>query len=173
MAWHQTGGMPLPEPMMTRIFPQGLNELTHCGLVTPYGNTDWDNLWLGYIGLLPDGIMAPRHYLNQCWLIISEILCHSTEGNIRGIVQDISPWLIWILKIIDLKLEPHLTGASKLTHWGQVQVTHICVSKLTIIGSDNSVSHGRHQAIIWTNEGILLIGPLGTNFSEILIKNCT
>ena len=29
---------------------------------------------------------------------------------------------------------------------------------------------GRRQAIIWTNTRILLIGPLGTNFSEILIK---
>ena len=27
----------------------------------------------------------------------------------------------------------------------------------------------RRQAIIWTNAGISLIGPLGTNFSEILI----
>ena len=27
---------------------------------------------------------------------------------------------------------------------------------------------GRRQAIIWTNAGILLIGTLGTNFSEIL-----
>ena len=54
-----------------------------------------------------------------------------------------------------------------LTHWGRV--THICVSKLTIIGSDNGLSPGRRQAIIWTNDGILLIGPLGTNFSEILI----
>ena len=27
-----------------------------------------------------------------------------------------------------------------------------------------------HQAIIWTDVGILLIGPLGTNFSEIVIK---
>ena len=26
------------------------------------------------------------------------------------------------------------------------------------------------QAIIWTDVGILLIGPLGTNFSEILIE---
>ena len=26
------------------------------------------------------------------------------------------------------------------------------------------------QTIIWTNAGILLIGPLGTNFSKILIK---
>ena len=55
-----------------------------------------------------------------------------------------------------------------LTHWGQV--THICVSKLTIIGSDNGLSPGRRQAIIWTNAGILLIGPMGTNFSEILIE---
>ena len=54
-----------------------------------------------------------------------------------------------------------------LTHWGRV--THICVSNLTIIGSDNGLSPGRRQAIIWTNAGILLIGPLGTNFSEIII----
>ena len=47
---------------------------------------------------------------------------------------------------------------------------HICVSKPTIIGSDNGLLHGRHQASIWTNSGILLIGPLRTNFSEILIK---
>ena len=49
-------------------------------------------------------------------------------------------------------------------------MTHICVSKLTIIGSDNGLSADRHQAIIWTNAGILLIGPLGTNFSENLIE---
>ena len=55
-----------------------------------------------------------------------------------------------------------------ITHWGQV--THICVGKLTIIGSDNGLSPERRQAIIWTNDGILLIGPLGTNFSEILIE---
>ena len=48
-------------------------------------------------------------------------------------------------------------------------MTHICVGKLTIIGLDNGLSPGRRQAIIWTNDGILLIGPLGTNFSEILI----
>ena len=49
-------------------------------------------------------------------------------------------------------------------------MTHICVSKLTIIVSDNGLSPGRHQAIIWINDGILLIGPLRTNFSEILIE---
>ena len=51
----------------------------------------------------------------------------------------------------------------------QGRVTHICVGKLTTIGSDNGLSPGRRQAIIWTNAGILLIGPLETNFSEILI----
>ena len=60
---------------------------------------------------------------------------------------------------------------SVLTHWGRV--THICVGNLTIIGSDNGLSPGRHQAIIWTNAGILLIGPLGTNSSEILIEIIT
>ena len=38
-----------------------------------------------------------------------------------------------------------------------------------IIGLDNGLSPVRRQAIIWTNAGILLIGPLGTNFSAILI----
>ena len=54
-----------------------------------------------------------------------------------------------------------------LTHWGRVM--HICVGKLTIIVSDNGLSPGRRQAIIWTNAGILLIRPLGTNFGEISI----
>ena len=47
---------------------------------------------------------------------------------------------------------------------------HICVSKLTIIGSDNGWLPARHQAIIWIKAGILLIQTLGTNFSEILNK---
>ena len=58
-----------------------------------------------------------------------------------------------------------------LTHWRRAR--HICFSKLTIIGSDNGLSPGRRQAIIWTNDGILLIGPLGTNFGEILSKILT
>ena len=59
-------------------------------------------------------------------------------------------------------------GAIELTHWGWV--LHICISKLTVFGSDNGLLPGRRQAIIWTNVGIFLIGPPGTHFSEILIK---
>ena len=58
-----------------------------------------------------------------------------------------------------------------ITHWDRVM--YICVGKLTIIGSDNGLSPERRQAIIWTNAGILLIGPLGANFSEILIETET
>ena len=57
-----------------------------------------------------------------------------------------------------------------INHWGWM--THICVSKLTSIGSDNGLSHGQRQSIIWTIAGILLIGPSRTNFSEILIEIC-
>ena len=53
-------------------------------------------------------------------------------------------------------------------NWGRV--AHICASNLTITGSDNGSSPHRCQAIIWTNVGILLIGPLGTNFTEISIE---
>ena len=49
-------------------------------------------------------------------------------------------------------------------------MTHICVSKLTIIGSDKGLSPGRYQATIGASFGILPIGPLGTNFSQFLTE---
>ena len=49
-------------------------------------------------------------------------------------------------------------------------MAHICVGNLSIIGLNNGLSPGRRQAIIWTNMGILSIGPLGTIFSEIIIE---
>ena len=58
-----------------------------------------------------------------------------------------------------------------LTHW--CQVTHIYVRKFTIIGSDNGLSPGQRQTIIWTNVGVVLMEPLGTNFTEIRIEICT
>ena len=39
-----------------------------------------------------------------------------------------------------------------LTNWSRV--THMCDRKLTIIGSDNGLSPGQRQAIIWTSVGI-------------------
>ena len=51
-----------------------------------------------------------------------------------------------------------------LTHRGRTM--HICVSKLTIICSDNGLSPDRHQAKVWASVGILLIQTLETNFNE-------
>ena len=45
-----------------------------------------------------------------------------------------------------------------------------CVSNLTIIVSDNDLSLGGGQAIIWTNVGILSIRNFGEKCSEILGK---
>ena len=47
-------------------------------------------------------------------------------------------------------------------HWGRV--THICVGKLTVIDSDNGLSPGRRQAIIWTN-AVILLNNLQANVS--------
>ena len=33
-------------------------------------------------------LMAPSHYLNQCWLIISKVLWHSSEGDILRRSED-------------------------------------------------------------------------------------
>ena len=60
-------------------------------------------------------------------------------------------WKLWSYQLIEAQ-------------WRIYALTHICVGNLTIIGSDNGLSPYRRQAIIWTNAGIVLIGPL------ILIK---
>ena len=74
-----------------------------------------------------------------------------------------NPWIYTTKVLLFMRSAPE-----GLTHCGRE--THICIGKLTIIASDNGLSPGWRQAIFWTNAGILLIGPLGTNFNEILIK---
>ena len=96
--------------------------------------------------------------IELCWQILVLFIL-STMSSIN-----LQPWArpsrsIWVVSCYRRNF---------LTHWGRE--THICVGKLTIIGSDNGLSPARRQAIIWTNAGILLIGPLGTNFNEILIE---
>ena len=69
---------------------------------------------------------------------------------------------------LNFSLSLFATYPLHLIHWGRV--TYIYIGKVTSIGLDDGLSPGRCQAIIWTNAGILLIWPLGTNFSEIFIK---
>ena len=88
-------------------------------------------------------------------------------GSNNGLLPDWHQTIIWTDTGI-LLIEPLGKNFSDiLTHWGRVM--HICISELTIIGSDNGLSPRRCQAIIWNNAGLLLIEPLGTNVSEISI----
>ena len=99
------------------------------------------------------------------------------SGRVFKVVFTLLKWIPWkfhkISPVVSLKWEPFNSCQAlrhvSLTHSGRV--THICVSKLTIIGSDNGLSPRWHQAIIWTNAAILSIRPKGTYFSEILIWN--
>ena len=128
--------------------------LTHWGLVTHIIcisklGRHWFRLWLGTNN---DGLLLIGPLGTHFNAILIKIQFSLTK---------------MLLKILSAKWWPICLDLNDLTHWGLE--THICVGKLTIIASDNGLSPGRHQAIIWTNAGILLIGPLGTNFSEIWI----
>ena len=70
-------------------FCLSLNVLTHCGLMTPYGDTDLGQHWLRYLACC---LMAPSHYLNQCWLIFSKVQWHSVEGDLTKDSSPINQW---------------------------------------------------------------------------------
>ena len=123
-------------------------------------------------------IVFSTHTLLGMWLLIhthTGIRVHPCLQK-RPLIISSGPLLLPFQFVTVLALEIWLHAAENqdvitvhaLTHWGRV--THICISDLTSIGSDNGLSPGRCQAIIRTNAGILLIRPLGTNFSEILIE---
>ena len=103
---------------------------------------------------------ATSHYLSQCWP-----RSLSPYGFTRP------QWVNVIHYMDELFNDQKDYNPFVLTHWGRV--LHICINKLTIIGSDNGLLPDRCQAIIWTNAEILCIGLLGTNFSEILIEILT
>ena len=99
-------------------------------------------------------ILKSPHTLSvDCW--------ERKRQNSDNVARPLGKWPRW-----QRPLDWH-----QLTHLGRA--THICVSKLTIIGSDNGLLPDWCQAIIWTYAGILLIGPLRTKFSEILIEILT
>ena len=139
--------------------PQTVNHialvLTRCGLVTSHDVRDlgYQCSWRWLVT-----VSAPSHRVNQWWCN-----CQCNPRNILYSKQNILSGE----KKTTQKILPQNTSqfAQVLTHWSRV--THICVGNLLFNGSDNGLSPGRRQAIIWTNAGVLFIGPLGTKFSEI------
>ena len=76
--------------------------LSHCGLMMPYGG-----IALGQA--MACCLTAPSHYLNQCWLLIGEVL----HINLRVISQWVPKLLFCVmnLEIIVLELVPQLPVA--------------------------------------------------------------
>ena len=68
---------PLAKEISSRIC------LTHCGLLTPYGDIELGHHRTGstLAQVMACCLMATSHYLIQCWLIISKIQWHSSEGK--------------------------------------------------------------------------------------------
>ena len=106
---------------------------------------------------------SPSHYMNQCWFLISGIhLKAISEATILY-----NEFENYILKTVTPPRDQRVNSLG-------LSDAYTCVNKLASIGSDNGLSPGRRQAIFWTNAGVLLlIGPLGANFIEILIKILT
>ena len=128
-------------PLPERVFTKISDAIEHHYAATPY-TVSWTT-WLPFCRR-----HLQMHFLNEKFYML-------VQTSLKFVPKADGP--------LDNK-----SPLTQLTHWGRV--THIRVGKLTSIGSDNGLSPGRSQAIIWTNAGILLIGPLGTNFSEILSK---
>ena len=156
MACHRSGAKPLPQPR------DGLTTDAHHSVSTSK-RIETDTKWSlfcrhfqFYWKLVPRVQLTINHNWFRSWLGADQETCYYLDQYWPSILTHICiTHTQWVREIF-------------LTHWGRV--THIYVGRLTIIGPDNGLSPGRRQAIIWTNAGILLIGHLGTNFSEILIN---
>ena len=72
-------------------------------------------------------------------------------------------WIIYIMWLYMITYNHYIKTEWLIYAW----VQH------TSIASDNALSPGRSQSIIWTNAGILSIGPFSTNFIDILIESHT
>ena len=101
------------------------------------------------------------NYITIVWVFLIDATLDLNHGIIHYQREETKQSVFTQCKVICM-----LCDMVHVTVW----VTHICISKLTIIGSNNGLPSGRRQAIIWTSDGILLIGPIGTNFGEILIE---
>ena len=132
-------------------------------------------IWTSDVGNNPLSepvMLATIHYLNQwCWQ--QSIIWTSDVGNnplsepvMLATIHYLNQWC-WQQSIIWTSDEPMMlccfynSPAPSAAYMSGNQVS---------IASDNGLSPIQHKAIMQTNAGLLLIEPLGMNFSEILIK---
>ena len=78
-------------------------------------------------------------------------------------------WHRWWLGAIRHQAITYTNVDFSLTHWGRV--THICVGKQTIIGSDNGLSPGRRQAFYLNQCRNIVNWNLGNKLQWKFIQN--
>ena len=109
--------------------------------------------------------MWPSHYKIQGWHVVNytlqnrKVVSFSIKKTLKKEKCLLNVCAEWI----------HVLGNRVLkviSPWCRVYAFVNWVS----IGSGNGLSSVRCQAITWTNADLLSVGPLGTNFSEILIE---
>ena len=109
---------------------------------------------------------AISHYLNQCWpRFMSPYgvtkpqwvkVMPSVNLSINGLV----------VPSTRLVVQKFVSSLKHMSHWCRIYES----GDLASVGSGNGLSPVRRQVITWTNAGLLSIGHLGTNFSEIRIE---
>ena len=93
--------------------------------------------------------------LDDCWILeaLMPACCYIERFKVQIAMPVWVKHRLWDRQLDDTHHNSKTRQVKFLTHWGRA--THNCVSKLTIIGSDNGLSPGRRQAIIWNNAGLL------------------
>ena len=87
----------LPSSKLRLVFNFGQTEVNHklCSSIKSLWPSDtrwWQRSGWTFVQLMAFCLMAPSRYMNQCWLIIREVLWYSPEGNYTGTAQDTHPW---------------------------------------------------------------------------------
>ena len=108
---------------LSHIFTH-LHHTTHWDIwpAGPWVNSLWpsDAIWWQGSGstlaqVMACCLMAPSHYLSQCWLIISEVMWYSHVGNFTGNAPDINNKNVlqnYTIEIISMS--PYFSGSSEL-----------------------------------------------------------
>ena len=135
-------------------------------------------LQLSYLPLLL-GVLLLVHSAPFCTILLYQTRGHKPFGvssshcQVQVTLYGVSLHVDCILYSIFLQMYTNLSSLSfyDVPVFDNKSIFELSwVSKLTSNGSDNGLSPGRRLAIIWTSAEILLIGALGTNISEMLIK---
>ena len=103
-------------------------------------------------------------FTGDWWILITKFQYCRKLLHIDGLLQERHNYIANALELCLSCTNPSISWghhASRLPNYA---------SNIVNIGSDNGLLPGRRLAIIWTNAGILLNGPLGINFNEIWIE---